>query len=178
MKLDLPETRNEILKYSPSAKVPALLTDGIVIWDSLAIMEYVNEKFPEKQMYPQDALKRALARSMVSEMHSGFQKLREHMRFHAKKRFHDFDATPASGDIGRILQIWHQSLKDSSGPYLMGHFSIVDAMYAPVVCRFQTYGIKTEGAIRNYCERILDLPALRDWYAGAMAENFVAIDHE
>lgn len=176
--LDQPETHAQILKYSPSGRVPALLVEGHVIWDSLAIIEFLNDRFPERQMYPRDLMQRARARSMANEMHSGFQTLRNLMSFHAKKRFPGFDAGPAAADIARVKELWTESLQLSKGPFLFGDFGIVDAMYAPVVGRFQTYDVSLAGPLKEYSERILNLPAMQEWYAGARAEDFVAPRYE
>lgn len=176
VKLDLPGTTVEILKYSPSGRVPALIDGDLVIWDSLAIMEYLNEKIPA--LYPADQKLRAKARSMANEMHSGFAAMREHLSFHAKKHFENYDLSPARKDIDRVLQLWREALHESGGPFLCGEFGIVDAMFAPVVARFQTYGVKLEGACAEYAGRVLDLPAMREWYEGARAETFIAADHE
>jgi glutathione S-transferase len=178
IKLDLPETTQEILKFSPSAKVPALIDNGLVIWESLAIMEYLNEKFPNKQMYPKDEAQRAIARSVSAEMHAGFAILREHLHFHAKREFSNYDLGPALKDIQRIKNIWEENLKKSGGPFLFGDFSIADAMFAPVICRFKTYGVPTEGVVKKYFETMLNLPSVKSWYQGAMAEDFIAADHE
>lgn len=179
IKLDLPDTTENILKYSPSGKVPALIDGEVTVWESMAIMEYLNDKFPEKKMYPADPAKRALARSMANEMHAGFVKLRQHCPFHSKKKFPSHDLGPAMSDIKRVKELWNSALKQSGGPFLMGKdFGLVDAMFAPVVGRFDTYLVPVEGAIKNYCESIMALPAMHAWYDGARAENFIAVDHE
>lgn len=178
VKLDMPETSAEIRKYSPSGKVPALIDNGHVIWESLAIMEYLNEQYPGKKMYPQDSLERAYARSLANEMHGGFADLRKYLSFHSKKRFDNFDFTPAQKDIDRVKAIWLEALGKSGGPFLMGDFSIVDAMYVPVVGRFITYGVPVGGEVEDYTDRILNLPAVQTWYQDALLEDFVAPDHE
>jgi len=178
VKLDLPETRSEILKHSPTGKVPALQDGELSLWESVAIMEYLNEKFPEKQMYPIKLEDRAIARALVMEMHAGFADLREHLSFNAKKRYRDFDHSPAQQDIQRIKEIWTECLEKSQGPFLFGKFGIVDAMFAPVVGRFHTYGVPVEGAVRMYCDNMLNLPAVNAWYDGAMKEDFEAVNHK
>ncbi len=178
VKLDLPSTAAEIRKYSPSGKVPALITEDLLIWDSLAIMEYLNDLYPEKKMYPQDLNVRAQARSVASEMHSGFTNLRTDLSFHAKKKFTDFDLRNAQVDIDRIKEIWTACLAQSNGPFLFGNFSIADAMYAPVVGRFQTYSVPVDGVCKKYCDEILNLPAMISWYEGANTEDFIAAKHE
>jgi glutathione S-transferase len=178
IKLDLPNTTTEILKHSPSGRVPALIDGDLKIWDSLAIMEYLHEKYPEKNLYPNDQKLRAEARAITAEMHSGFSAMREHLSFHAKKTFINFDFSKAHKDIERIQKIWSECLKKSTGPFLFGEFSIADAMYSPVVGRFKTYCVPTFGQNAQYFEQILALPAMKDWYEGALNENFTAPDHE
>lgn len=178
VKLDLPETRREILKYSPSAKVPALIDGDLVVWESLAIIDYLAEKFPAAQIYPRDMQTRARARSVSHEMHGGFSALREHLSFHAKKHFPKFDSSKAQRDIERVREVWSECLSRSGGPFLFGGFGVADAMYAPVVGRFMTYDVSLEGELAEYSSRVMNLPAMKDWYHGAQAENFIAKDHE
>jgi len=178
IKLDLPQTKTEILRYSPSGKVPALLEQDAVIWESMAIMEYLHEKYPDKKMYPSELKKRAIARSLAQEMHGGFGKMRDLMSFHVKRSYTNFDFRDATADIERVKNIWEDCLTQWGGPFLMGDFSIVDAMYAPVVCRFKTYGVATQGKVAQYCQTVLSLPAMQQWYREAEAEDFIAPDHE
>lgn len=177
IKLDLPNTTENIKKYSPSGKVPALVDGDLIIWESVAIMEYLNEKYPEKKMYPTKTEDRAIARSLVMEMHAGFGNMREHLSFNIKKSYTNFDFTPAQSDITRMKSLWTEQLKKSGGPFLFGEFTLVDAMFAPIAGRFKTYGVPTEGLVKNYCESLLNLPAVKEWYAGAMNEDFVATLH-
>jgi len=177
VKLDMPETKMEIAKYSPSGKVPALIDGDLNVWESAAIMEYLHDKYPEKNMYPKDLKQRTRARSLSMEMHAGFGKMRERLSFNVKKSYQNFDFGPAMSDIERVKELWTEQLKVSKGPFLFGEFSIADAMYAPVVGRFVTYGVPVEGLVKNYCEAIMNLPAMKEWYAGAMKEDFEAKDH-
>ena len=176
VKLDLPGTTAEILKYSPSGRVPALIDGQITVWESLAILEYLYESHPE--IYPKNRELRSLARSLSNEMHAGFAKMRELLNFNAKKKFPGFDWSAASKDITRIAELWESALKVSGGPYLCGEFSVADAMFAPVAGRFVTYDVQLSGAAAAYAARIMDLPAMREWYAGAMKEDFEAPLHE
>ncbi len=178
VKLDLPSTSADIKKYSASGRVPALIDGDLTIWDSLAIMEYLNEKFPKYQMWPKDSRNRAQARAISCEMHSGFSDLRQHLSFHAKKRFKDYDTSAAAQDIARVQEIWTQALKAGRGPFLFGEFSIADAMYAPVAGRFQTYGVLLSPGLQAYAERILSLPEVKEWYAGAEREDFQVAKYE
>ncbi len=170
--LDQPNTTVNIKKYSPTGKVPALMDDSLTVWETLAIMEYLHEKYPEKKLYPPNPADRALARSLVSEMHAGFGKMREILSFDAKKTYPHFQVGEAAQDIERIKDIWTSCLKKSGGPFLFKDFSIADAMFAPVVCRFHTYDVKTDGLVKNYCETMFSLPAMKEWYAEAKAETY------
>lgn len=177
VKLDMPETKMEIAKYSPSGKVPALIDGDLNVWESAAIMEYLNDKYPEKNMYPKDLKQRTRARSLSMEMHAGFGKMRERLSFNVKKSYQNFDFGPAMADIERVKELWTEQLQVSKGSFLFGDFSIADAMYAPVVGRFVTYGVPVDGLVKNYCEAIMNLPAMKEWYTGAMKEDFEAKDH-
>jgi glutathione S-transferase len=169
--LDQPTTSQDILKFSPSAKVPALIDDSLVIWDSLAICEYLNEKFPEKKMWPTDVAWRARARSVASEMHSGFALMREHLSHDIQKKLKNFDWSVAKDDVNRVMQIWRACLKLSGGPFLFKNFSIADAMYAPVVNRFITYGVETDAVCSAYIKTMRELPAHKQWIDEAMNEK-------
>ena len=169
--LDTPQTHAEILKFSPSGRVPALIVDGQVIWDSMAILEYLNETFPEKQMWPAGKQARALARSVANEMHSSFEDMREHMSHDIQTVHETFDHGRAKGDIARVKQIWTECLAKSGGPYLFGEFSIADAMYAPVVNRFITYAVPLEGAVAKYVETMRKNRAHAEWIDAAMKED-------
>lgn len=177
VKLDLPDTTENIKKYSPTGKVPALIDGDFVIWESAAIMEYLNEKYPEKKMYPENIKDRAVARALSMEMHAGFSNMREILSFNAKKSYSNFNFGKAQGDIDRVKAVWTEQIKKSGGPFLFGEFSIADAMYAPVVGRFKTYGVPVEAEVKAYCEAIMNLPAMKEWYDGAMKEDFVAALH-
>lgn len=169
--LDQPQTKAEILKVSPSGKVPALKDGEFTLWESLAIAEYLNEKFPEKKMWPEDLKARAWARAISCEMHSGFQTLRTHLPHDLKKNLKDFDASVAQVDIERIKTIWSECLQKSGGPFLFGSFTIADAMYAPVVNRFISYGVPVQGGLASYMDSVRALPAHRQWIDQALAEE-------
>lgn len=175
--LDQPETTQNILKYSPTAKVPVLIDQDIHVWDSLAIVEYLNEKYPEKNLWPKDQTARAHARSVSAEMHSGFTELRKHLSHDLQKNLKDFDSSPAQVDIQRIKQIWTDCLTKSRGPYLFGDFSIADAMFAPVVNRFVSYGVKSDGPIEQYVKTIRENVAHRLWIRDGLTETFTADKH-
>jgi len=172
--LYLPESAAPLAAWSPSGKVPALHDGDIRVWDSLAICEYLNERFPDKQLWPRDAAARAVARSVSAEMHAGFGALREHMSMNIRARYPGKGRTPECiADIERILAIWTdcRARFGGHGDFLFGRFSIADAMYAPVVLRFQTYGVALEGAAKDYAEAVRALPALQAWVADAVAET-------
>lgn len=163
--LDQPHTREEILRRSPAGKVPVLRHDKTVIWDSLAIIEYLAEMKPA--MWPRDAAERARARSISAEMHSGFVNLRARMPMNMRRRFPGKGRTAeVDADIRRIFEIWSECRK----PFLFGAFSAADAMYAPVVSRFQTYGVDLPPACRAYADAVLALPAMRKWIEDAERE--------
>lgn len=175
--LDMPETTQNILKYSPTGKVPVLIDTDLHIWDSLAIVEYLSEKFPEKNMWPQDAKARAHARSICAEMHSGFTQLRHYLSHDIQKNLKEFDSSPARGDIERIKAIWTECLGKYRGPYLFGEFSIADAMFAPVVNRFVSYAVDTDGAVKRYVDTMRAHPAHREWIAEGLKETYIADKH-
>jgi glutathione S-transferase len=178
--LDKPDTASNIARYSASGRVPVLLAGEMTIWDSLAICEYLAEQFPDKHLWPQDVAARALARSVVAEMHSGFADLRTAMTMNIKARLPGRGRTPgAQADIGRICEIWEECLsRFGHHQFLFGDFSIADAFFAPVVTRFRTYGVALAPALQAYCERVLAHPAVARWISEAMLETEVADLHE
>jgi glutathione S-transferase len=171
--LDQPDTAANIARYSHAGRVPVLLAGEITVWDSLAICEYLAEQFPDKHMWPQDVAARALARSVVAEMHSGFVGLRTAMSMNIKARLPGRGRTAdAQADIGRICEIWEDCMaRFGHHRFLFGEFSIADAFFAPVVTRFQTYGVALAPALQAYCERVLGHPAVAAWIEGALAET-------
>jgi len=174
--LSRPDTAAAIARYSPSGRVPALVADGLTVWDSLAILESLAERFPAAGLWPQDPDARAVARSVAAEMHAGFAPLRREMRMDLKQRFPSCEPSPAvAADIARIAGIWRdcRARFGAGGPFLFGAFGIADCMYAPVVTRFETYGVPLDPACRAYADAVLALPAMRDWTADALAEAWV-----
>jgi glutathione S-transferase len=162
--LNRPETQSEILKYSSSGKVPCLIDEDLLVWDSLSIAEYLNEKYPEKQMWPSALVTRAIARSISAEMHSGFPDLRRLMPYDLNKNLTSFNWSECSKDIERVKSIWRDCLMRSNGPFLFGNFTIADAMYAPVVDRFISYGIPLDSLLlKTYMETMRNLPAHKEW---------------
>lgn len=171
--LDQPDTAAKIAGYSQAGRVPVLLAGEMTIWDSLAICEYLAEQFPDKHLWPQDVAARAMARSIVAEMHSGFTALRNDMSMNIQASLHGRGRTPgAQADIGRICEIWEECLaRFGHHDYLFGDFSIADAFYAPVVTRFKTYGVALAPALQAYCDRVLAHPAVARWVREALLEN-------
>lgn len=158
-----PGSKERILGYSRAGKVPILKDGDTVVWDSLAILEYLAEKHP--QLWPGDRAQRAKARSISAEMHSGFAKLREHMSMNTRKRYPGKGRTPeVLADIARIDAIW----SEAKGPFLFGTFTAADAMYAPVVLRFRTYAVEPRN--EKYMQAVLELPAMREWIEAAERE--------
>jgi glutathione S-transferase len=169
-----PESAAALAAWSPSGKVPALHDGDVRVWDSLAIGEYLHERFPDKHLWPADAAARAVARSVSAEMHSGFDALRQSMWMNIRARYPDKGRTPEClKDIRRILAIWTdcRARFGQGGDFLFGRFGIADAMFAPVVLRFQTYGVVLEDAAKDYADAMLALPALQAWVADAVAET-------
>ena len=169
---DDPDARAEILLLSPSILVPCLTYEGIRVWDTLAIGEFLNEIAPKAGLLPKDRAMRAHCRSICGEMHSGFISLRQALPMNIKAELRDFKVwSKAKGDIERITAIWRECLATYGGPFLFGKITMADAMYAPVVSRFRTYGIALGGELKAYAERIWDLPEMQEWREGALAEK-------
>jgi len=173
IQLDEKETDAKIARYSPSGFVPVLLAGGLKVWDSLAICEYVAERFPEAGLWPSEAGARALARSVSAEMHAGFAALRRHLPLECKAFYAGFEVpTDARADINRILALWTDCREryGKGGEMLFGRFTVADAMYAPVVLRFATYDVRLEGGAADYVKAVRALPAVREWLAAAQNE--------
>lgn len=165
---------NPLLKpIAGNARVPALHDDGFQVWDSLAIAEYLAEREP--RMWPADARARARARSVCAEMHAGFMNLRQAMPMNLKLRLKGKPATPeVQRDIDRIVEIWEEAREYfaiGEGPWLFGDFSIADAMFAPVACRFTVYNVALPPVAAAWQENLLDHPAMREWQAAALLER-------
>ena len=169
----------KIQKYSPAGKVPILVDGGTTVWESLAICEYIAERHPDKRLWPADSAARAHGRAISSEMHAGFAALRTSMGMNVRRSFPGIGMTPeVAADIARIEAIWSESLTRYGGPFLLGAFSIADAMYAPVTTRFNTYAVKLSATAQRYADTLLALPAMREWYAAANAETEVLPQYE
>ncbi|PZR33060.1 glutathione S-transferase family protein [Caulobacter segnis] len=168
-------TTAEIGAYSPSKLAPALKDGDLVVWDSLAICEYLAEKFPEARLWPADPALRALGRSAAAEMHSGFQSLRGECPMALEQAPRKLDISEATQkDVRKIVERWNQLLKRSGGPFLLGEWSIADAFFTPVASRFRTYEIHLSdygdaGAAGLYAERLLETPAFLEWERASRA---------
>jgi glutathione S-transferase len=169
--VDDPTNRAELLLLSPSILVPCLTHQGIRIWDTLAIAEYLNEVRPKAGLLPPDRVARARCRSICGEMHSGFANLRSALPMNLKAHRPDFKIwAGAQFDIDRITTIWRECFGAYHGPYLFGKLTMADAMYAPVVTRFLTYDVKLDADCAGYCDRIMALPDMVAWREAAMLE--------
>ena len=169
-----PDTPARIREYSPSGKIPCLVTDeGQSIWETLAILETLAERYPQHEIWPRDPAARAHARAISSEMHAGFADLRTNMSMNVRAQRPGQGATPGTlADVARIDAIWCECLARYGGPFLFGQtFSAADAMYAPVVSRFMTYAPALSDAARGYVEQMNTVPAVRQWFDDARAET-------
>ncbi|NWG45901.1 MAG: glutathione S-transferase family protein [Alphaproteobacteria bacterium] len=171
-----PESKATLRALSPSGLVPALRHGSLTIWDSLAIIEYLADRFPDRRIWPAGIEARARARSLSAEMHAGFARLRQlmPMAFSSTGLSPETRDDALEADIARVVTLWSEALArrpEAEGPFLFGAFSAADAMYAPVVSRFRTYGVDPGGRGRDYTEAVWSLPAMAAWHAGALAER-------
>lgn len=172
--LDTPDFRDGVFRYSPSGRVPVLHDADLVVWDSLAICEYVNEKFLDDAGWPDDVRQRARARSAAAEMHSGFAALRSQLPMNVRRMPDAYRwNAEAQADIDRVQALWRELRRDGGrgGEFLCGAFGIVDAMFAPVVFRFRGYGVTLEPESQAYMDAMLELPSMREWEAAGTAES-------
>lgn len=168
---DDPSTRAELLLLSPSFLVPCLRHDGAIVWDTLAIAEYLHELSPQAGLLPADRIARAHCRAVCGEMHSGFTNLRAALPMNLKASHPGFKIwAGAQADIDRVIEIWRDCLAKYKGPYLFGKLSMADAMYAPVCARLRTYDVRLDDACATYRDRVLALPWMTEWVTAALAE--------
>jgi glutathione S-transferase len=166
-----------ISPVSPVGKVPALVDGDLVVWDTLAIAEYLAEKFPDKQLWPSDVKARARARSICAEMHSGFAALRSACPMNIEASLPDIgqlawrDKPAVRADVARLVAMWSELLAQHGGPMLFGAFSVADAYFAPVVMRLQGYALPVPDDIAAYMQRVCALPGVKAWVDGALAEH-------
>lgn len=181
------DTPERMRQHSPSGKVPCLVDGDVTVWDSLAIMEYLAETFPDKAIWPRDPAARAHARSVSAEMHSGFQSLRSACQMTITKRYAPSQRSPeVMADVARISAIWREARErfgikatgPSAGPFLYGAFSAADGMYAPVVTRLHTYSISVDPVSQGYIDAVRAHPAFQDWLRDAIAEPWNLGDND
>lgn len=175
--------KRSLKDVSPNGRVPVLVDDGLAVWDSLAIAEYLAEKFPDRKLWPADAKARARARSVCAEMHSGFTGLRSHCAMNVEASLPQVgalvwrDQPAVRADVQRIVSMWTDLLEQHKGPMLFGEFSAADAFFAPVCLRLKTYALPVPDHIADYTARVFALPGVKAWIDGALAEqDFVAFD--
>ena len=176
-----PGAKEKLLTYSPAGKVPILLDDDVRVWESLAILEYVAEKFPQAGLWPTDAGARAHARAIANEMHAGFLPLRRHLPMNMWRPPAARQLTAeAAANAQRIDAMWSECRArfGVGGPFLFGTFCAADAMYAPVVSRFATYAVEVSAPARAYMDAVMALPAWTEWETAALAEETVLPDFE
>lgn len=177
-----PGSREKIMKYSPTGTVPCLVDGDVTVWESLAILDYVADKFPDKKLWPGDMNARGFARAISSEMHAGFGPLRQHCSMNMRRdRNKPRELTePVKANVQRIDAIWSEcrSRFGAGGPFLFGAFSNADAMYAPVVSRFASYSIQVSPAARGYMDAVMALPAWKEWEDAARIEPMVMPHNE
>ena len=169
--------KTAVARISPAGRVPVLVDDGLVVWDTLAIAEYLAERFPEKQLWPVDARARAHARSVCAEMHAGFGALRSHFGMNIEAVLPEVGARVLAEqpevreNVARIVTMWNELLEQHGGPMLFGAFGVADAFYAPVVMRFRTYAVPVPPPVAAYMQRLVALPGVAAWIADALAEK-------
>ncbi len=174
-----PNARQELLLLSPSVLVPRLTHDGVAVWDTLAIAEYLNEIAPKAKLLPTDRGARAHCRAVSGEIHSGFYNLRSALPMNLKARHTNFKVfSGARPDVERIRAIWTECLDTYGGPFLFGQPTVADAMYAPVCTRFRTYAVPLDPRLQAYCEMIFSWPPMEEWTEGALAEEDEIIELE
>ena len=169
--------KTSVARLNPAGRVPVLVDDGLAVWDTLAIAEYLAERFPDKQLWPADLRARARARSVCAEMHSGFGALRNAFGMNIEASLPEVGArvlkenAEVRENVARILAMWIELLSQHGGPMLFGAFSIADAFFAPVVMRLRTYGVPLPTLVGAYVERVVALPGVAAWIADALAEK-------
>jgi len=176
-----PGSRERMLEYSPAGKVPILIDGDQRVWESLAILEHLAERFPEARLWPADRRARSHARAVASEMHGGFQPLRQNCTMNLWLPVKARPQPPeVLANVARIEQMWAdcRARFGQSGPFLFGAFGAADAMYAPVVARFNTYGLPVSAKTRAYMDAVMALPAWREWYDAAMQEAWIMQHNE
>lgn len=176
-----PGSAERVLKYSPAGKVPILIDGDMTIWESLAILDHLAERFPKAQIWPSDLKARAHARAISAEMHAGFAPLRRHCPMNMRRVNKRLELTPeVDANVRRIEAIWTdcRARFGQGGPFLFGQFSAADAMYAPIVSRFSSYSIGVGAACQAYMAAMMALPAWQEWRADGVAEPWIMPGNE
>jgi glutathione S-transferase len=169
--------KQTVLKLNPAGRVPVLVDGDLVVWDTLAIAEYVAELHPDEHLWPQERAARARARSVCAEMHSGFSALRGNCPMNIEASLPEAgaliwrDKPAVRDDVNRLVAMWTELLQQHGGPLLFGEFTIADACFAPVCTRFRTYALPVSAAITAYVDRVSALPGVRAWIDAALAEK-------
>jgi glutathione S-transferase len=181
--LDAPDFKQVVGSVSGTGKVPVLIDGDVSVWESLAILEYLAEKFPRARLWPADGGARAMARAISNEMHAGFLPLRRHMPMNMWRPVKKRELTPeVEANIKRVEAIWAECRarfgSKGDGPFLFGQYGAADAMYAPVVARLHTYGVDVGNVSRGYMDAVMALPAWREWHAAAINESWVLSEDE
>jgi glutathione S-transferase len=176
--------RREVARFSPAGKVPVLFDDDFAVWDTLAIIEYLHDKFPGRGVWPADMRLRARARSLAAEMHSGFSALRNHCPMNIEAALPEVGARiwaeqeGVRKDVQRIELAWAEALNDSGGPFLFGEFSAVDAMYAPVCMRLRSYHLPVVQTTHDYIAHVAAAPGVKAWVMDALEERDFIVEDE
>ena len=179
LQLSGPGWREALAERSPTGKVPVLIDGDLVVYETLAIIEYLADKYPEKAIWPEERKDRALARAAASEMHAGFMGLRGAAPMNLRASHPGkVDLDSVRKDLHRVETLWGGLLSQSGGPYLFGTFSAADAMFAPLATRLRTYDLPVSDVAGRYVEAIYALPAFQDWLVQALAEPWIVDDDE
>jgi glutathione S-transferase len=179
--LDASDFKTKVGEISGAGKVPALADGPVRVWESLAILEYLAEKFPAARLWPHEPSARAYARAIAAEMHAGFAALRRHLPMNMRRPIKRRELTaPVEVDVKRIEAIWTKCRidQDGEGPFLFGAFGAADAMYAPVIARFHTYDVEVDSVARGYMNAVMAQPAWAEWTAAAQREPWVLPEDE
>jgi len=169
--------KQTIARVTPTGRVPVLVEEGFVVWDTLAIAEYLADRFPDQALWPRERLQRARARSLCAEMHSGFSALRGACPMNIEAQLPEVgqrvlaEKPAVAADLARIVTMWTEALAASGGPFLFGAYSVADAYYAPVVSRLRTYGLPVPAEVQAYMDRVWASAGVQAWVTGALAEQ-------
>ncbi len=166
--------KENLIKNTPTGNVPVLIDDGLRIYESIAIIEYIADRFPTVPIWPKDMKQRALARAASAEMHAGFMQIRSAAPMNLRKSFENrIDLDAIKSDLQRIEKLWSNLIKQSGGPFLFGSFCAVDAMFAPLATRLKTYQLPMSKLVMQYVDNIYNLPAFREWQEAALKEKWI-----